>query len=170
MNAQYLGGGSFLWGGGWTYDGRIEIVSWDGTRQYKAGFSGSAGEYFHHEGRMLDDGTVLMLTGDTNTQGAQSWEGFQVWVADPVTDTASFRWDSQQGVNQGRLKTGSGDVYHANWADVVDGVLYVSLCFSKEVLAVDPGTGEVLWKFGEDGDFEVRDPSGKLLEDELPDC
>ncbi|MBX2802196.1 MAG: aryl-sulfate sulfotransferase [Myxococcales bacterium] len=175
IGAQYVGDGRFLWGGGWTRRGAVEIVELDGSVAYKSAFPGSEGLIFHHEGRMLPGGSVLMLTSSVNTDGRQSWEGFTVWVVDPESDSVVWSWDSQRAVDAGVLPVGVDDVYHANAADVVDTpegrLLVVSLCFTSHVLAVHVPSGEVAWDFGPGGDFTLRDPGGAGLPDTAyPDC
>lgn len=175
IGAQYVGGGRFLWGGGWTREGSVEIVEIDHTPVYKAAFEGSEDRVFHHEGRMLPDGRVLMITQSDNHRGGATWEGFRIWVVDPETDTVSWQWDSQRAVDDGDLPPGEGDVYHANAADIVptaDGdLLVVSLCFSKQVIGVDVATGAMRWDFGAGGTFDLVDTDGNPLPNaEYPDC
>jgi len=175
INANYLGGGRFLWGGGWTPKGATEVLDLDHTVLQKAAFPGSGRLVFHHEGRQMPDGTLLTLTQSRNDVGGPDWEGFTVRLVDPATDSVTWDWDSQQGVDAGLLPTGEGDVYHANAAEVFDTsdgpALVVSLCFLPLVIAVDVATEEIRWRFGPGGDFELRDVDGNPLPDtQYPDC
>lgn len=127
---------------------------------------------FHHEGRQVADGRLLSLEVRTVTQsGGGTFDGFGVHLVDPQTDEVTFDWTSQAAYDIGALPGGGGDAYHANWADVVGDVLYVSLCYLHSVVAVDVSTGNWRWKFGPGGDFALVDADGSpLSDDEYPQC
>ena len=179
IGIDYVGNGQFVWGGDWNSPGSgAELVNVSHALDYKAQFEGSATLTFHHEARMLADGTLLMVTAVPNRRpdgtGA-SWEGFAVWVVDPSTDELVWSWNSQRGVDAGILPVGEDDVYHINAADIVatdEGPLLVlSLCFWPRVVGVDVATGDIRWVFGPNGDFDAIDLAGDPLPDtEFPDC
>ncbi|MEN0065706.1 MAG: aryl-sulfate sulfotransferase [Myxococcota bacterium] len=175
INAHYAGQGRFVWGGGWTREGATEMVGLDQSLLDKAAFPGSQPLIFHHEGRRLPDGRLLTLTQSRNDVGGPDWEGFTVRLVDPEADAVTWSWDSQQGVDAGLLPTGTGDVYHANAAEVFDTdegpVVVVSLCYTTQIIAVDMATERLRWRFGPGGDFTLRDAQGGSLPDsEYPDC
>ena len=174
-NALYVGNGEFVWGGGWTRQGDPEVIGVDHHLRYKLWAEGTDALTFHHEGRMLTDGTLLGLTNRPNALDGNQWEGFHVWVVDPATGELTFDWNSQRAVDDGILAPGTGDVYHANAADIVDTdegpMLLMSLCFSLQVLGIDVATGDVRWDFRPGGDFDLFDVDGSPLTNwDYPDC
>lgn len=165
---EYLGSGQFAWGGGNHPDAAVRLVDVSGVETYATSFTGSSDLYFHHDGRVLDDGRILTLTHSDNVDEAgNSWIGFGLQIHRPGVGL-EWSWDSQQAVDAGSLPTGAGDVYHANWADHVvmaDGSerVYVSLCYLYQVIAIDVATGEVLFTFGRNGDFSLQTSGGEPL-------
>ena len=127
------------------------------------------GWWYHHDGKEVFTGDLLTLESVDNNVGDMWWEGFRLRLHDPLTGMLNWEWDSQHGVDQGALATGSGDVYHANWVDYIDGPSgptgYVSLCTAYQIIAVDPVSNEVKWVFGPDGGFDLYDTAGNPLPD-----
>lgn len=167
---RYHGDDRFEWGGGWDPNplGRPRQVDLFAGELFDSAavLEDAAGSDFHHDGKQLADGRLLTLERidvDTGPGGPPPFDGFRVRRIDPVTGTVDFDWSSQRALDEGHLAPGWGDPWHANWVDVVDEVLYVSLCESQQVVAIDVATGDWLWSFGEDGDFA-------LLEGEFPQC
>ncbi|MEM6927265.1 MAG: hypothetical protein AAF602_10065 [Myxococcota bacterium] len=170
---------TIVWGGGdrGVQDGYPGVVSlWQGEQRIEVpGFDTLR---FHHDGVRLDDGRFVTLETVPNRLGEQEWAGFQVRVHDPVDQTVDFAFHSQRYVDEGILRVpppGRKDPYHANWMDYVetdDGpVLYVSLCLSWTMLAIDGLTGDLIWEFRRDRDWTVLDETGADVgEDILPQC
>ena len=131
---------------------------------------------FHHDGRHLPDGRYATLEErlDQNPDGS-TFRGFAVRILDPLTGTIDFDYSSQRSLDEGHLAGGEGDVYHANWMDIVeiDGqtVLHLSLCDDRKVVAIDVPSGDWRWTFGAGGDFTLVDTEGRPLGDEdYPQC
>jgi len=131
---------------------------------------------FHHEARELDDGRLLALTEPevVKPEGG-TFRGFGAVIVDPTTDAVDFDWSSQRAFDEGHLPSGSGDAYHANWADVHDDagqlVMLSSICALGWTVAIEVPSGDWRWAFGRDGDFDLVDTKGKPLpDDEYPMC
>ena len=106
----------------------------------------------------------------TRTEGG-TFEGFAVHIVDPETNQVEFAYSSQRAYDDGHLSGGGGDAYHANWADVVGGVLNVSLCFTPAIVGIDVPSGDWRWFFGPNGDFDLVDANGQdLPNSEYPQC
>ncbi|MCA9494951.1 MAG: aryl-sulfate sulfotransferase [Myxococcales bacterium] len=128
---------------------------------------------FHHEGRTLPDGRILTLEERTIVRPDETtFRGFGNRILDPKTGTVDFEFSSDVPYQAGQLDDGTNeDAYHTNWADVVDGVLYVSACYDYSVYAIDAVTGEWRWRFGPGGDFTLVDIDGNPLADgQFPQC
>ncbi|MEQ1506498.1 MAG: lectin-like protein, partial [Myxococcota bacterium] len=172
FETQYLGDGRFSWGGGY-YDGYPpQIVTVDHQVEYTVDTPASQSHVFHHDGKVIDDGEILLMMIEEMTDGDQRWDGFAVGLVDPATQTDTYYYTAQTAVDAGDLPPGDGDPWHANWADYqhdsVNGDrLYVSLCNLGEIIAIDAATQQVLWMLGEGGDFEVRYPSGEPVPADL---
>ena len=176
---RYHGDDRFAWGGGWlpNAQGRPRQVDlFDGEVYDAAAAMPDVGQSdFHHDGKQLADGRLLTLEEVTIENGLIDFLGFRVRRIDPATDTVDFDYHSQRGFDEGHLPAGFLDAWHANWADIaeVDGqeVLFVSLCFTQQVVAIDVATGQWRWTFGAGGDFSLVDDSGAPLPDnEFPLC
>jgi hypothetical protein len=170
---QYLGDGVFFWGGGESQDGDAQYVDLRQDTRYQIAFDGSDELSWHHEARVYSNGQVLTMNQSVNGDGHTEWRGFQLTLFDPQTETVTWSWSSQSGVDQGVLGPGSGDVYHANWAGVDQDArrAYASLCSLEQVISIDMDSGEILWTFGKDGDFALVDESGAALRDaDFPQC
>jgi hypothetical protein len=159
LDAQHLGGGRILYGGG--YGAPPTIIGLSGAVEAQAG-SSSTGLPYHHHVERIPTGEVVALTEAVNTDGQQTWTGFAVDVLDPALLRPLWSWNSQRGVDEGWLpaRTAGPDVYHAN-ALVADGDrLYVNLRYLGITVALDRLTGERLFTLGPGGDFALVDPSG----------
>jgi Arylsulfotransferase (ASST) len=180
LEVRHQGSGLIVWGGGDSNLGRPRQVDLFAGEIYDSAevLTDWASTVFTHDGKQLEDGRILTLETQPNTFGGSGFTGFAVRLFDPLTGLMSWEYDSQTAVDAGELSAGTavGDVFHANWADVVveNGVdkLYVSLCFSFQVLKIDPVAGTIEWIFGpNDGDFALQDPAGvPLPDDDLPQC
>ncbi len=168
-----------VWGGGANPEGRIRIHDpWDGE-QYAWAPEGWEETTFHHDAKRIADGRLMTLEDQQNTDGADAWEGFRIRVHDPLTGVVDFDFASQTLVDEGILPppdiTTDNDPYHANWMDWHEHAegprVYVSLCYSEQLLALDPTTGDVVWLLGEGLGWTVLGESGgDIGEEALPDC
>jgi hypothetical protein len=166
---RYHGNNQFEWGGGWDPNplGRPrQLDLFDGEIYDSAvALPDAATSDFHHDGKQLPDGRLLTLERITIDDGGFGFDGFRVRRVDPTTSTVDFDYSSQRGYDEGFLPGGWGDPWHANWVDIVDETLYVSLCNLHEVMAFDVATGDHLWTFGAGGDFDLSDIGGNPLGD-----
>lgn len=171
--------GEIVWGGGMSEEGRMRAVDlWDGETLAYAPV-GWQQDWFHHDGKQLDDGRWMTLEIRENTDGADTWDGFGVRVWDPVTDVTDVDFDSQTLFDQGALGPPStpfdNDPWHANWVDWNDASdgpeIVVSLCLSHQIASFDPNTGLAKWVLGSGEGWTVLDETGAPLgEDALPQC
>ena len=164
---RHHGGGRFVWGGGWRPNagGRPRIVDlFDGEIYDSAEALVDVDQgAFHHDGKQLPDGRLLTLEEEAVEADGFSFLGFRVRRIDPETGIVDFDYRSQRAYDEGWLPAGIGDAWHANWADLVDGTLYVSLCDLSQVVAIDVPSGEWRWAFGRGGDFSVVDAARSPL-------
>jgi hypothetical protein len=166
---RYHGDTLFEWGGGWDPNsrGRPRLVDLYEGELYDSAVAMSDTEEsnYHHDGKRLSDGRLLTLETEYIEDG--NFDGFRVRRIDPDTDTVDFEYRSQRAYDDGHLPRGwGGDPWHANWVDIVDEVLYVSLCNLARIIAIDVPSGELLWTFGADGDFSLVDSNGDPLGDD----
>jgi len=170
--------GTFTFGGGLSPEGRPRILDiWDGETYASESLADWPSSWFHHDGKRIADGRIVTLELHDTTVGGSVFEGFAVRAHDPVTGTTSWEYNSQQAVDAGELDYGSaaGDVWHANWVDVVveNGVdkVYLSLCYYGWILKIDPVAGHIEWILGSGGDFSLVDAGGAPLDPfEFPQC
>ncbi|MEN0068282.1 MAG: aryl-sulfate sulfotransferase [Myxococcota bacterium] len=175
IDFRYHGANQFAWGGGWApkSDARPRKVDlYDGEVYDSAdAMPDVATSEYHHDGKQLPDGRLLTLEEEPVATGFGSFTGFRVRRIDPNTNTVDFEYSSQRAFDEGHLPPGFGDAWHANWVDIVDNTLYVSLCFLSRVIAIDVSTGDFRWSFGPDQDFDLFDVQGKELgSDEFTEC
>lgn len=169
---RYHGDGLVVWGGGYATDYALQWLQLDHTALDTVGHElAPDATMFHHDSKVLDDGTELVLAETYNTDGATTWLGWRV-IGTGGSWTGSL--DSQVLFDAGLLPAGGPgeDAYHANWTDLVDGTLYVNQCFTDELLALDPTTGDLQWRLGPGSpSLDYRDADGSPLPDsELPIC
>lgn len=173
------------WGGGGSVYGRPHSVDlFDGV-QYAWAPEGWENERFHHDGKRVEDGRWISLMDRDNTTtepGGLTWLGFGIRMHDQDTGEISWDFDSQTLVDAGALhELDSFDVpygddpYHANWVDMrttPDGnQVFISTCFSRQLLAVDEATQQPLWTLQRDAGWTVLDETGApLTQDDLPQC
>ena len=152
-----------LYGSGTLYDTKPVLPNYDQRR-------------FHHDGKMLYDGRLITMEEPViNAQGGGTFRGFGMTIVNPDTDAVEWEWSSQGAYDDGDLEGGGGDVYHANWVDVVNqngqDVAYVSLCNNDSVAAIDVPSGDWRWRFGPNGDFTLKDKAGNNLpNNQYPQC
>ena len=159
LDAQYLGGGQILFGGGYAVPPTVADLAGRTVLQPPA----NNGAIYHHHVERLDDGTFATLREVDNTDGARRWTGFAVDVLSPDMTQRVWSWNSQQGVDAGWLpgEHDRDDVYHANALVIDDETLYVNLRELNQLVAIDRQTGAHRFTLGPDGDFA-------LLEDGRP--
>ncbi|MEQ1571371.1 MAG: hypothetical protein ABMA64_37430, partial [Myxococcota bacterium] len=159
-------------------EGRLRIVDvWEGER-YAWAPRGWEQVVFHHDGKRVADGRSMTLELRENVAGAVTFDGFGLRLHDPATGEVSFDYDSQGLVDAGVLPPGTEtkrDPWHANWMDWQDGPagpeVYVSLCFSRQILAIGEPRGDLRWQLGAGLGWTVVDADGAALGDEaLPQC
>ena len=122
----------------------------------------------HHEIRRVENDDILVLThkftkfdlsqfgGNLNdsikadgilrldSAGNQVWRWDMLDVADPLKDK--------------NILTSKHDWSHANSVNVThDGNYIISFHHFDQVWKIDSGTGEIIWKLGKNGDFELDD-------------
>lgn len=167
--------GEVVWGGGNTPDARAERVTLEGEVVYKVDFEGAGGLQFHHDGKQLPDGRLMTLTYEFIPVSGSWRYAFAIRTHALGSTSPDWVWSSEDGLAAGDLPGGVGDLYHANWMDIVDSdegpTAYVSMCALSQVLAVDVATGAVKWKMGLAGDFDLVDAAGNPLgEHEFTGC
>ena len=102
--------------------------------------------------------------------------GFGVRLVDPTTNGVVFDYNPQSAIDDGSLVPGGADDgFHANWANVYENaagqeVLYVSLCHTQEIVAIDVPSGDWRWSFGRNQDFTLVDTNGNALPNGFPSC
>ena len=165
VDFRYHGDDRFGWGGGWPANvlGRPRTLDlFDGqTYDSAEALPDIATSAFHHDGKELPDGRVLTLEAATVDDGLGGFEGFRVRRLDPATGAVDFDYHSQRAFDEGHLTSDGGeDPWHANWANIVDETLYVSLTAAQRIVAIDVATGAWQWSFHEGGDFAALDASG----------
>lgn len=172
--------GLIEWGGGESDNGAFNSLDpWDG-RVYAASLPMWDENLFSHDGTRVDDHRVLTLQTIQNHNAAntKTWDGFGIRLVDQsASDAVLFQFDSQRYVDAAILEPNPilSDPYHANsvqWFDDPSGpVLYVSLCFAQEYLAIDGDDGSLQWQLGRGRGWTVLDESGRHMpESELPQC
>ena len=171
VEVRYQGDDTFVFGGGYSNEGRPRIVElWEGETYASDLLPDELSTTFHHDGKMLDDGRIVTLETQETYNGPSVFEGFAVRAHDPVTGTLSWEYVAQTGVDAGELPiyNGDWDEWHANWVDVKveNGIdfVYVSLCFYGWVLKIDPVAGHIEWILGDGGDFSLVDAGGAPLD------
>ncbi len=171
---------AIVWGGGYDPAGRPHVSPMWGPDTYASenlpyALSGT----FHHDAKRLADGRILSLEEVHNSRGPLQWKGFLVRLHDPVSGRVDLDIDSQRFVDSGDLRTPLDpgiDAYHANAIEYFTEPggpdrLYVSLCFDRSIISVDPATGDLRWRLAQRSGWEVVGPTGLRLPDStLPEC
>jgi len=172
VEVRHQGDGIFVFGGGYSPEGRPRIVDlWEGE-QYASDFLPDAtNTWFHHDGKMLDDGRIVTLEADTTNYLGTDFEGFAVRAHDPVTGVLSWEYRAQTGIDRGELPVRDFldyDEWHPNWVDVEQengqDMLYVSWCYYGWILKIDPISQTVVWIMGDGADLALVDAGGAPLD------
>ena len=153
MGAEYWGDGLFLWGGVSASDagaGAPRLVDLSHTEQYRSAYPGADDYRYHHMTEKQSDGSVVTLVEADASQDGRAYYGFEVHQVDVESDTLTWSWSLQEGLDSGG--PGVGD---ANWAGVMvedDGseTMVVSVCIGEGVIGVDMESGEVAWSLADD--------------------
>jgi hypothetical protein len=162
-----------------TRDGAIVIV--DELGEQRLYFS--AVDYqlpvFHHEAEMLGNGNVLSLSNsfeyhDYSSLGLaenQLVAGDLLVEFDPDGEIV-WTWDAFDHLDPLRLRSGPGESlpyydresgeYGFDWTHgngmvhmIDDDLILLSMRHQDWIIAIDHQTGEVVWRLGEEGDFEL---------------
>jgi hypothetical protein len=173
--------GLIVWGAGYGPEGRVRMVDlWDGE-VYAWAPEGWETTTFHHDAKRIADGRLMTLETKWNSSVEldDAWEGFRIRAHHPDTGVVDFDFDSQRLFDEGYLAAPESviddDPWHANWIDWRETAkgprVYVSLCYSEQILALDETTGDLVWLLGEGLGWNVIDAAGAPLPaDTLPDC
>lgn len=161
LDAQYLGGGQILYGGG--YAAPPTVIDLAGTMLLQAPPASSGFPYNHHAER-IDTGEVVSLARAVNDDGVSEWWfGFVIDILDPTLATRTWTWDSQRGYDEGWLPAATPierDAYHPNAVQVDGDDVYVNLREISQLVKLDRVTGAHLWTLGPSGDFTLLDETG----------
>ncbi len=153
LDASYLGGGQFLYGGG--FDAPPTIVDLRGRTLFQAD-DPSDGTSWHHHTERIDSGQVVALGTAQNTDGTDTWLGATVELLDPALIATTPLWTTQRGFDDGWLASGpGGDPYHLNAVILEEEALYVNFRNLSLLTRLDPATGERIWSLGDGGDFAL---------------
>ncbi|MCA9488908.1 MAG: hypothetical protein KC621_03275 [Myxococcales bacterium] len=172
---------AIVWGGGYSAEGRCRVSPlWEETDAYACeNLPNALSIFFHHDAKRLADGRMLTLEARANNRGPVVWSGFGVRVHDPASGRVDVDINSQRYADEGSLPDGSAadpEPYHANAVELyqVPGGperLYVSLCFDRSIMAIDPTNGDLRWRLVQGEGWTVWDAQGnRLSEDMLPQC
>jgi Arylsulfotransferase (ASST) len=169
LDAQYLGDGRVLYGGGFLADPRVVDLAGDELAE------AATDAVYHHHVEQAADGTVWTLRVAENEGGGASWSGFAIEQLDEDLRETLWTWDSQRGVDEGWLPNGlSADPYHANALQITDDAVYVNLRHLGWLVKLDRATGARQWTMGIGQDFSLlagdwfgKSHAPELLGDEL---
>jgi len=125
-------------------------VSWEGEMLWESPIIN------HHHVHKTPEGNFMFLTGDK-----RYFETFGCWLLgdqiiewDPVHNRVVWEWHL---FDHHEPECERWDYSHSNTIepDPRDGSLYVSCRNMNCVLKVDRNSGEIIWRLGENGDFEM---------------
>jgi hypothetical protein len=166
LDAQYLGDDRIFYGGALGIP--PTIVKLSGRTEWLGPSPSTEGQPHHHV-ELLDDGDVLMLSTQSNTDEIGEFTGFAAEKLDLYAGTVRWTFESQVAVDLGQLGRSDDDrdPWHPNalvWVDdsYGEGVL-ASLYEIRQILRLDPDTDEILWRLGTAGDFTLLDADGEPL-------
>ena len=127
------------------------LVSWKGDLLWESPMIN------HHHIHLTPDGTFMFLLDDPRrfeTYGGETLVGDQIVEWDPRTHTMVWNWhlfDHHQPEMDRR------DYSHTNTIepDLKDGALIISCRNMNQLLKISRQTGEILWRLGVGGDFDM---------------
>lgn len=170
LAVEWLGGGQLLWAGG---GHPPELVTLTHESVFDASLSPELDAWYHHDIRLLDDNALLTLIETDDTDGDARWTGFEVRRIDMATSSVVWAWSSQDAYDDGLLAFPGGadrDPFHANSVslETIDGAptVVVNLRDTFQIFGIDPDSGALRWKLGQQGDFALVDADGAALGDE----
>lgn len=167
LDVQYLGGGHFLYGGGYRALPTVIDLSGQILRQAPGPFE--RGNY-NHTVEQLPDGTVLTTETSPNrdpNDATNTWMGFSIELLDPSLQGRVFTLNSQTFVDRGELPvaTTSSDPYHLNalqWL-ASEGQVIANLYRMSEVLWFDVSERTLVERFGARTSWRLVDDAGEDL-------
>jgi hypothetical protein len=167
LDVQYLGGGHFLYGGGYRALPTVIDLSGEILRQAPGPFE--RGNY-NHTVEQLPDGTVLTTETSPNrdpNDATNTWMGFSIELLDPSLQGRVFTLNSQTFVDRGELPvaTTSSDPYHLNalqWL-ASEGQVVANLYRMSEVLWFDVSDRVLVDRFGVGTGWRLVDDDGTDL-------
>jgi len=137
--------------------------------------SGSAalGGIVHHDADVLPNGNIIVLSQETRTVDVPTLGGEVEVKGDTVLEVDAdgqvvWTWSSHDHLDNTRFpgplsqnkkpQSPNYDWTHANALSYhpEDDSIIISLRHQNWVIKIDHGTGEVLWKLGEEGDFSLE--------------
>ncbi len=161
-----------LVGGGEGY--APSLIALDGTRVWQGppvGFEGGA--WNHDVAWRDDDESVVALSWSTDDLGDRGTvDGAALERITAFTGQSEWTWTTQEPYDRGEIAPGiARDAWHANaleWhADDPEGPAYwVSLKAIHQVVRLDPDTGDVTWRLGVGGDFQLLEADGAPATDD----
>lgn len=157
LDAGYLGGGRFLYGGG--YSAPPTVVDLAGETVSQAPEATTGGEY-HHVAERIGTGEIAALATSPNTFGALAFSGAVLEVFDGDLAAVAWEWDTQQGIDAGWFpapEPGDRDPYHLNAVAFVGDAVYASFRDLSRIVRFDRATGERTWTLGLGGDLALDD-------------
>ncbi|MBM4372641.1 MAG: aryl-sulfate sulfotransferase, partial [Deltaproteobacteria bacterium] len=140
---------------GGTFDsGRIwpALIDWEGTVVWERELD------MHHDLHPLADGTWLWL-GHAETCPGDIPNGGTVNGYDPVADETTWTWSFCDHYTPDPVVKDWDHLNAVVRAPAGDGLL-ISAKNQNAIFKFDPGSGEVLWRLGQDGDFTRTDGDG----------
>jgi hypothetical protein len=173
IESALVGNDAVLWAGTAEPEGSPQIVGLDGKVRYRASYPGSESDVYHHDVEQLPNGRLLGLVESSVQGSTHTWTGFTLVEHDPATNEVTWRWDAADAFERGELPPAEIDddnPYHANSLAAVNDAdgegVYVSLLFADQIIRIDRATGQILWKLGKGGDFQLVDGNGEPLPDD----
>lgn len=155
----------FLAGGGEGY--HPTLIALDGAELWSVPDAVAGGEH-HHDTLWLPGEEILALSWAEDQLGSAVWDGFALETVRAWTGERTWSWRSQTAVDRGQLPpfTDAIDAYHANAVtahpDDPEGASYfVSLKRLHQIARLDVATGDVTWRLGVGGDFQLLEADGR---------
>lgn len=166
VDAQYLGDGQILYGGGFGVPPTWIDLSGEVLRRAPAP---STGLVYHHHVERIDTAEVMTLAlSEVEGDDGAPFADFTIEILDPSLTARTWVWDSARGRQEGWLPPpapGQDDPYHANALAWADGDVFVNLRHRHQLIRLDRQTGDRVWTLGLGGDFALIDADGRPLPD-----
>lgn len=149
---EWLGGGQMLWGGGGRPP-RIETLTHETV--FDAATFPEVNGWYHHDARRVDDDSILTLLETQDTDGTNTWVGFEIRIIAVPSGALEWTWSSRQGFEDAPV-TADPDPYHANSVSLHGDHVLLNLRDLGQAWAIDRETGAVDWRVGAGGDFTLE--------------